>query len=154
MRWHSVVDYDFNNGNGIGVSLWVCGCPHKCKGCHNPQLFDPNQGHMGHLSALDKIYKALDDPNIDKHLSILGGEPLAPYNVKGVLEIVKAISEKYPKKQIWLWTGYEWDELNEEQMEVFKYVDYMVVGRFIEELKVRNEWFGSSNQKIIINLER
>lgn len=149
MRYERVVDYDFNNGDGIGVSLWVTGCPHKCDGCHNSQLFDPNRGQEGHSSALEKIFKALEDPKIDKHLSILGGEPLAPYNIDGVIEVLKAVRKKYPYKEIWLWTGYTIDELDTKQMEVIPYLDYIIDGRFNKNLKVRNKWYGSSNQRLI-----
>ena len=149
MRYERVVDYDFNNGDGIGVSLWVTGCPHCCDGCHNPQLFDPRRGQEGYSSALDKIFKALEDPRIDKHLSILGGEPLAPYNVDGVLEIVKSVRERYPNKEIWLWTGYTIEEMNPRQLEVLEYLNYVVDGKFMKDLKVRNKWFGSSNQRLI-----
>lgn len=148
MRYEKVVDYDFNNGDGIGVSLWVTGCPHHCSGCHNPQLFDPTRGQEGYSSALDKVLMALEDPRIDKHLSILGGEPLAPYNVDGVIEIVKEIRNRYPNKKIWLWTGYALEELDEKQKEVLQYLDYIIDGRFEKDLKVRNRWYGSSNQKI------
>lgn len=149
MRYEKVIDYDFNNGDGIGVSLWVTGCPHKCDGCHNPQLFNPNRGQEGHSSALEKIFKALDDPRVDKHLSILGGEPLASYNVDGVIEILKAVRERYPNKEIWLWTGYVVEELDQKQRQALMYLDHIIDGKYVKELKVRNKWYGSSNQRLI-----
>ena len=107
MKYEKVVDMDLNNGDGIGVTLWVTGCPHHCYGCHNKILWDENRGKEDYIEALNKIRKALSDDRIDKHLSVLGGEPLAPYNIDEVTEIVRIIRQEFPDKKIWLWTGYE-----------------------------------------------
>lgn len=149
MRYEKVVDFDYNNGDGIAVTLWVTGCPHKCKGCHNPQLFNPDRGNDDYMGAVDKILKALSIRRIDKHLSILGGEPLAPYNIEQVIDVCKIVKRKYPNKKIWVWTGYKWEDLDIRQQQLLKYIDYLVDGKFEESLKVENQWYGSSNQRII-----
>lgn len=149
MRYERVVDFDYNNGDGIAVTLWLTGCPHKCKGCHNPQLFDPNRGNPDYLEALSKILYALDEDDVDKHLSILGGEPLAPYNIEGVIHICKFIRNRYPNKKIWVWTGYSWEDLDVRQQHLLQYIDYLVDGKFMEDLKIENKWYGSSNQRLI-----
>lgn len=148
MRAEKVVDYDYNNGDGVAVTLWVTGCPHKCEGCHNPQLWDKDRG-MYEMEALSKIEDALSDPDINKHLSILGGEPLAPYNIKGVTFICKYIREKFPNKEIWLWTGYTVEELDESQREVLEYINVIIDGKFEKDLKIEGKWYGSSNQRML-----
>ena len=151
MKVAEVRDYDFLNGDGIGVSVWVTGCPHHCYGCHNQDLWDvdPNGYEcMDYIEALNKIRKCMDDPRIEKHLAILGGEPLAPYNIYEVSEICRIIKEEYPSRPIWLWTGYNMEELNTEQRSILKYVDFLITGRFEIQNKVKNRYYGSSNQKI------
>ena len=153
MKYDSIVDYDYNNGDGIAVTLWVTGCPHRCKGCHNPQLWDKNYGTDFDIEAIDKIMKALSDPDVDKHLSILGGEPLSLDNIEHILQLCNLVKNTFPNKKIWVWTGYKIEDLDNHQKNILDYVDYVIDGKFIEELKVKNEWYGSSNQKIYdINL--
>ena len=148
MNTVKVVDYDFNNGDGIAVTLWVAGCPHKCEGCHNPQLFNPNIGTNDIEGTIAKIKKGLSDTRVNKHLSILGGEPLAPYNIKGVVKVVREIRREFPDKEIWLWTGYQLDGLDAEQRKVLWCINYLIDGPFIKSKQVIGEWYGSSNQKI------
>ena len=149
MKYEKVVDMDLNNGDGIGVTLWVTGCPHHCYGCHNKILWDENRGKEDYIEALSKIRKALSDDRIDKHLSVLGGEPLAPYNIDEVTEIVRIIRQEFPDKKIWLWTGYELEELNTKQRSILQYLDYIIVGRFDITNKCENRYYGSTNQRLI-----
>lgn len=46
MRYLDIKTSDINNGEGLRVSLWVSGCTHKCKGCHNPQSWNRNNGEL------------------------------------------------------------------------------------------------------------
>lgn len=147
MRYLQIDTCDFNNGNGIRVTLWVSGCPLHCKGCHNKQSWDKNNGKLFTEDTYQKLVKLLDNKYI-KGLSILGGEPLAPYNKDEVLNIIKRVKKDLPNKDIWLWTGYNEDELNIKQLFNIG-IDTVIYGRFVEELKVTGEYYGSSNQKIV-----
>ena len=85
-----------------------------------------------------------------KGLSLLGGDPLEPENVEELTELCKAVREKFgDRKDIWLWTGRRYEKVCD--LEIFKYVDTVVDGPFIEKLKVdtKGSWFGSSNQRVI-----
>lgn len=139
---------DINNGEGIVVSLWVTGCPIHCPGCHNEAVWDKNQGEDFTIEHMEQILDTLSDPRVDKGFSILGGEPLATWNYETVLKIVKLVRRKFPNKQIWLWTGYNYDNIS--NLEIFKYLDVVIDGMYIESLKDEDTWWrGSSNQRMI-----
>lgn len=148
MKYTQIDTCDFNNGDGIRITLWVSGCPLQCNGCHNSQLWDKNYGKNFDANTKNKIIELLDNEYISG-LSILGGEPLAPYNVNDVIELCEYVKTKYPNKDIWLWSGYEWNYI--KNLNIASYVDYIICGAYKEELKGDYRYFGSSNQKIYKN---
>jgi anaerobic ribonucleoside-triphosphate reductase activating protein len=97
---------------------------------------------------MDTLLEALRSPWIEG-LSILGGDPLEPYNVPSVSRIVAIVKELCPEKSIWLWTGRKYEDIKDE--EVLKYIDVLVDGPFIERKKVteQGKYYGSTNQRII-----
>lgn len=148
MRFADIKKNDINNGEGIVVSLWVTGCPIKCPHCHNESIWDNHSGEYFTNKHLDEIIEELSDPRVDKGFSILGGEPLATWNYDEVLKIVKAVRKKFPKKQIWLWTGYNYDNI--QNLEIFNYLDVVIDGMYVDALKDEETWWrGSSNQRMI-----
>ena len=148
MKYISINENDFNNGDGVVVSLWTAGCPHNCKGCHNPETHDRNAGMVFDKPALEQILTSLNDKYVSG-LSILGGEPLTDYNYPTVLHLARFIKERYPEKKINIWTGYTLQELiNQDKQEIMFYLDMLVDGRFVEELKGEFKYCGSSNQKV------
>ena len=149
MRYLDIKTSDINNGEGLRVSLWVSGCPHKCKGCHNPQSWNRNNGELFTNETYGYLVDALTT-GVKRGLTIIGGEPLADYNYEEVLQLCKDLKEEIPELNIWLYTGYYYDELVDQgKMEIFDYIDVMVDGRYEEELKDSTlEWRGSSNQMI------
>ncbi|EQB4340934.1 TPA: anaerobic ribonucleoside-triphosphate reductase activating protein [Clostridium botulinum] len=143
----SILDFDINNGVGTRVSLWVSGCPHKCKGCHNQHYWNKEVGTIFTEKDMALIIKLLEK-DLSKDFSILGGEPLAPYNIETITDVCKRIKTIYPKKSIWIWTGYQYEDLKDK--EILKYIDVLVDGKFIESLYSDDlSWRGSSNQNII-----
>lgn len=151
MRYADIKKNDINNGEGLVVSLWVTGCPIKCPNCHNESIWDRNTGKEFTSDTMLDIIEALEDPRVDKGFSILGGEPLADWNYETVLDIVKSVRGLFPHKKIWLWTGYNYD--NVKNLEIFKYLDVVIDGMYIDSLKDNDTWWrGSSNQrKICLN---
>lgn len=156
MRYEKIITTDFNNGEGIGVSIFVTGCPLKCAGCQNEDIQDPNKGTLYTSDTLEYIDSLLKDSEVDKHLSILGGEPLAPYNLDEVLTLCSHVRNTYPNKKIWLWTGFNMDEITRDDNKVciLDYVDYIIDGRYVESLKyskdeAKGKYRGSSNQNLI-----
>lgn len=150
MRYIKIKDNDIANGIGVTMSLWTQGCPHHCKGCFNVETWDFNRGKEFTKSDLKYIFDNINKNNIDRDLSILGGEPLCPQNLEGVINLCKEFKSVYPNKKIYIWTGYTLEEFNDIQKSILNYIDVIVDGKFIEEkrnlsLKLR----GSENQRVI-----
>ena len=147
MNYHKIESTNLSNGLGWRVVLWVSGCSHKCEGCHNPETWDPNSGKLFTVKELRKIIEFLDKPYI-KGLTLSGGDPLMPENRAGVLQLVKAVKDNYPTKDIWLYTGYEYSKIKD--LDILNYVDVVVDGEFIlSERDITLPFRGSRNQKII-----
>lgn len=139
-------NFCISNGSGIGVSVYVSGCPLHCKGCFNAESWDPDQGRDFDKTMLEKIMNLLNVSTID-HLSVLGGEPLAEWNTEGVEKLIKESKKRFPEKEVWLWTGYMPEELNEKQKEVTALCDYVTYGRFeMEKANLNRRYSGSDNQ--------
>ena len=147
MNYLNILDCSIADGEGVRVVLFVSGCPHHCLGCHNPESWNFNAGKEFTPSTLSKLYELLSRDYIDG-LTISGGEPLAPQNIEVVLEICKNIKNKFPNKNIWIYTGYTVDEELEAKLK--PYVDVVVDGEFIQSLRdITLPFRGSSNQNII-----
>lgn len=150
MRFSKIKDNDIANGLGINMSLWTQGCPHHCRGCFNRETWDYNGGREFNNEDLKYIVNNIDKNNIKRNLSILGGEPLCPPNIDGVLEVCIEFKKIYPNKKIYLWTGYEFEDFNESQKEILNYVDVLIDGKFEEDKKNITLFLrGSNNQRII-----
>jgi len=147
MRYHNITKDDMLNGDGLRVVLWVAGCSHCCKECHNPITWDPDGGLLFDEAAKQEIFEQLEHSYISG-ITFSGGDPLHSANRLDVRNLMAEIREKYPDKTIWLYTGYEWKEVWHYPM--MKYVDVVVDGEFKIDLKDTNLlWKGSSNQKVI-----
>lgn len=105
MRYSSMRNLDISNGEGVGVSLFVQGCPFHCKNCFNSDTWDFNGGKEWTEETKNKFIELINRPYI-KRVSFLGGECLAEYNLDEVLKLVQEIRNSYPDKTIWLYTGY------------------------------------------------
>ena len=108
-NYHAIRYQDTLNGPGYRTVLFVAGCEHHCKGCHNPETWDPNGGKPFGKEEVDKILDSLKDPYING-LTISGGDPLAPYNVEEVSKLCKEVKLTIPDKTIWIYTGYTYEE--------------------------------------------
>lgn len=147
MRYHNITKEDMLNGDGLRVVLWFAGCDHHCKNCQNPITWDPEGGLPFDEEAKQELFAELEKDYISG-ITFSGGDPLYVGTRDGLLELIKEIKEKYPKKTIWLYTGYLWEEIC--HLELIPYLDVVVDGRFVEELKDNNlPWKGSSNQRVI-----
>ncbi len=147
MNYHNITKCDLLNGEGVRVVLWLAGCSHHCKGCQNPITWDENGGLLFDEQAKNELFLALSNPDIDG-ITFSGGDPLFCNNREEVGKLLQEISTKFPTKNIWLYTGYEWDEI--KNLPFIKYVDVLVDGKFVEAKKDNNLlWKGSSNQKVI-----
>ena len=147
MRYHNITKDDMLNGDGLRVVLGVAGCGHHCKGCQNPITWDPNGGIPFDDAAKAEIFEQLDKDYISG-ITFSGGDPLYEANRADVTALAKEIKERYPKKDIWVYTGYEWESVCD--LELMDYTDVVVDGRFIlAQRDVTLEWKGSPNQRVI-----
>jgi len=147
MRFADITKCELSNGNKIGVSLYVQGCPIHCKGCFNPSTWDFDGGREWNSEVENYFFKLIDHPYIER-ISILGGEPLSPININDVTELVKRIKGAFPDKKIWLYTGYTFDLNN--SWNVVNYIDFLVDGSFqLENKDLSLPFRGSTNQRII-----
>ena len=138
---------DINNGPGLRVSVWFSGCEFHCKGCHNKSAWDFKQGKEFSSDIIEEVIDLLDG-EVKQDLSILGGEPLHPINRKATLELCKEVKKRLPYVSIWLWTGYEYNEVKD--LEITNYLDVLIDGKFVEKLhKDELLYKGSSNQNVI-----
>lgn len=138
------------NGTGIRVVLWVSGCRLYCKNCQNPSTWGFNSGKPFDELAKQELFEALDKPYI-QGITFSGGHPLEPENFDTILNLAKEIKEKFPTKDIWLYTGYLYEELYYRQISrILLYIDVLVDGKFVEEEKdLTLKWRGSKNQRVI-----
>lgn len=153
MRYALMRKMDISNGAFVGVSLFVQGCHFHCKNCFNEETWDFKGGYEWTQESKDKFLELMNKPYI-KRVSILGGEPLADENIKDVVDLMKTIKEKYPDKDIWVYTGYTFSVVKNKMPDVLKYADVIVDGRYIEELRdITLKFRGSSNQRIWVNTD-
>lgn len=165
MRYAQIRSLDISNGENVGVALFVQGCHFHCKNCFNSETWDFNGGKEWTPDVKEKFLELVDRQYI-KRVSILGGEPLADENLDDVLDLINEIHLLFPKKTIWLYSGYTWDqimypvvtgdlnssrdELLRKRKEIVKQCDVIVDGRYIDSQRDPTlKWRGSKNQRII-----
>lgn len=156
MNYHDIQKCDMLNGNGIRVTLFVSGCNHHCKNCQNPETWNPNSGIPFDKNAENEIYNELKLDYIDG-LTLSGGDPMNEANLDDIYQLVSKIKKNFPDKTIWIYTGYTYDQLKNDNTEngkkrrkILEKCDVLVDGKFVEELKdVNYPYAGSTNQQII-----
>lgn len=174
MNYAAIKKTDVANGPGIRVSLFVSGCTHACKGCFNREAWDFGYGNVYTQETQEEILQALA-PAYIRGLSVLGGEPMEPANRETVLGLLREVRRRYPGKDIWCYTGYDYEkdllgwaetertgsfrlggraESAEREAatvtELLGLIDVLVDGEFVEERKdLRLAFRGSGNQRLI-----
>ena len=157
MHYADIKQYDVANGPGVRVSLFVSGCTHHCKNCFNQVTWDFNYGDEFTEKEMDRIIEYLR-PDYIRGITLLGGEPMGHTNQQGLLPLLRKIRQTYPQKDIWCFTGYDFDRDVKGRMlkawpetgEFLSYIDVLVDGPFIEEQKsVALRFKGSANQRTI-----
>lgn len=157
MKYATIRPVDIANGEGVRVTLFVSGCRHHCKNCFNPEQWDFAYGKEFTDQTIEEILSYLA-PDYIVGLTLLGGEPFEQENQEGLIKLLKAVKQKYPNKNVWCYTGFVLDKelwgtsraSGKNANEMLKYIDVLVDGRFVEELKdITLRFRGSSNQRII-----
>ncbi|AAQ64086.1 anaerobic NTP reductase small subunit [Vibrio phage KVP40] len=147
MKYQKINEFDFANGEGVRLSIFVSGCEHRCAGCYNESTWDPNDG-------IDFTEETLRDvlTSLEQHdgLSLTGGDPLYPGNREAILRICKAVKERYPDKDIWMWSGYKLSRV--EHLEIMNYIDVFIDGRYKRHQPTQKAWRGSDNQILYVRV--
>lgn len=161
LNYHKIEKASIANGTGIRVVLWVSGCNVHCYNCQNPQTWDFSSGVPFNEESKKELFEALDKSYI-QGITFSGGHPLEYENLPDIYDLIKEIRAKYPKKDIWLYTGYTltlndfdtsvdicWDNSLLRNY-ILAMCDVVVDGAYIDELKnITLKWRGSSNQRVI-----
>ena len=148
MKYNLVRKMDISNGPGVRVSVFMQGCEFHCKNCFNPETWNFNGGNEFTQDTIDEVMQLCGEGYV-KGLSILGGEPMHPKNIEATTKLAKAFKEKYPNKNLWVWSGFKFDE-DLKDKEVLNYIDVLVDGQYKDELHDPTlKWKGSTNQRVI-----
>lgn len=153
MNYSGIKYSDMINGPGIRVSLFVSGCSHGCKGCFNKETWNPKYGEAFTEKQEQEIMQYFHKyPMLLRGLSLLGGDPTYHGNLETLNSFVEKFRKEFPEKDVWLWTGYTWEEIlkRKELLELIQKCDVIVEGKFEEEQKdLSLQWRGSKNQRVI-----
>lgn len=151
MKYTTIRKLDVSNGPGVRVTLFVSGCTHKCEGCFNEDLQDFNNGDDWTKDTEDMFIGYLKNPVV-VGINLLGGEPLQQTMDDSLLNLLKRAKEECPDKDIWMWTGDVFEDIlgNEKKMELLKYADVLVDGRFdLSKRNIKLKYRGSENQRVL-----
>ena len=156
MNYAKINQCDIANGEGVRVTLFVCGCRNRCPGCFQPETWDFDYGSAFTETVAEELFSAMENPSV-RGLTVLGGEPMEPENQKALLPFLLEFKRRFSDKTIWLYTGNTYEELvgnhrnNTEYTErILSLVDILVDGRYVEEQKRLGLRFrGSANQRVI-----
>lgn len=132
------------DGEGLRNSLYMAGCSHHCSECHNPQSWDI---HNGNPVSIDEIIEQLVDEYCN--ITISGGDPF--YQPEGLFQLLKTLKETHPEKNIWVYTGYTYEQLikNEQFKKSLQYIDVLVDGPYDHTKRNLSRFCGSTNQRIL-----
>lgn len=167
MNYHNLTYPDILNGDGLRVVLWLSACSHHCYNCQNAQTWEPNSGVLFDVDVKRELFNELEKDYISG-LTLTGGDPLHENNLEEVLTLIEEIRVSFPKKTIWLYTGYRWEELFNTsyskdyicttttdrdaiyRQQIIGNAGVLVDGRYIDSQRdITLKWRGSSNQRVI-----
>lgn len=154
MNYSGLILNDITAAPGLCVSFFTQGCPHRCKGCHNPETWEFGRGKEFTSDTLNEIINGLTAQGIQRDLCIMGGEPLCDENAFLTYLVIKEVKNKVPGAKVYIWTGYTYEELqhrNHPQVRgSLELADVLIDGSYIEaERDITLEMRGSRNQRII-----
>lgn len=151
MRISGIIKESIVDGIGIRTTIFFQGCKHNCLGCHN---LDTHSFELGKEMTLEEVFNKYSDHQYIDGITLSGGDPF--FQLEEMYQLIKLTREKRPDLDIWVYTGYTFEELialaetNKLYLEVLKNIDVLVDGKFI--LKQRDislQFKGSSNQRLI-----
>ncbi len=158
MHYGNIKYCDIANGTGVRTVLFVSGCTHHCEGCFQPETWDFKYGHEFTEKTEEDIISSLK-PGYIAGLTVLGGEPFEQENQKTLLPFIERVRRECPDKDIWMYSGYAWEELTDEgnkrchtedTVKLLESIDVLVDGEFhLKEKNLSLKFRGSANQRIL-----
>lgn len=154
MKYAGLIRNDLAAAPGISVSFFTQGCPHKCKGCHNPETWDFNGGKEFTPNVLYEIYEALGANDVERSFCIMGGEPMCEQNLFLTCMVLQNVKLHFPQVKVYLWTGYYYEDLlkmtDPKVKMILDTTDILIDGPYEEHNRdISLQMRGSSNQSII-----
>lgn len=154
MKYAGLIRNDLAAAPGISVSFFTQGCPHKCKGCHNPETWDFNGGKEFSPNVLYEIYESLGANNVERSFCIMGGEPMCEQNLFLTCMVLQNVKLHFPQVKVYLWTGYYYEDLlkmtDPKVKMILDMTDILIDGPYEEHNRdISLQMRGSSNQSII-----
>jgi len=149
-----VADYkpfSFVDGEGVRCALYVSGCTLKCPGCFNKVAQSFRYGTPYSLALERQILRDLAHPSV-QGLSLLGGEPFL--NTETCVRVATSVRSEFgATKDMWIWSGFTFEELVEggrERLELLRQCDVLIDGRFVlAERDLALRFRGSRNQRVL-----
>jgi len=151
MRYLKYEVADVVNGKGLRCVIWLSGCSHNCYKCFAPHTHNPRSGVLVETRFETQLLKDLAKPFITG-ITISGGDTFHKANYEDVLLLLKRIKKELPTKDVWAYTGYTLEELQQDNLRkrLLPYIDTLCEGRYVEEEKDPTlPWTGSRNQRVI-----
>lgn len=154
MKYAGLIKNDMSAAPGVSVSFFTQGCPHRCRGCHNPETWDFEKGKEFTSNTLDEIIEALTANGVQRSLAVMGGEPLCQENSFLTYLVIKTVKEKLPDTKVYIWTGYYYEDLIKRRdiriPQILELTDVIIDGPYVEQLRdITLPMRGSSNQSVI-----
>ena len=167
MNYSEIKTCDIADGLGVRTTLFVSGCRNHCKGCFQPETWDFENGEEFDEKVWEEVLDSMV-PDYVAGLTLLGGDPFEEENQRDLIPFMREFKKRFPdvedskgqkhaSKNVWAFTGYLFEDLlpggkkyTEYTYELLSYVDILVDGPFIEELKnLTLKFRGSENQRLI-----
>ena len=147
MKYSAYNNCDMVNGEGIRCTLWLSMCSHGCKGCFNESTWTDKDSNVFDEKMLQTLLEDLNHSYI-QGLTLSGGDPLHKRNYLDVINLCKKVKETYPKKDIWLYTGYTLEQIQKDllRLPVLEVIDILVDGKFEKDNPTKKLFRGSANQ--------
>lgn len=145
IEWNSSVD-----GEGFRVTLFVSGCKHHCKGCHNPETHDFSNGKVLDVETQNNIIRYICETRMIAGITLSGGDPM--YSAEAIASFIESLKNSCPHKTVWVYSGFTYEEIirDSHMRRLLSLCDVLVDGPFIEAKRdVTLAFRGSSNQRII-----
>lgn len=145
IRVAGIVNDSIVDGEGLSLTIFVQGCPHRCQGCHNPESHSYDGGKE---YDTDAIIAMMDSNPLLDGITLSGGEPFMQPDVCTLL----AQAAHSRGLSVWCYTGFTYEQLSEMRFakHLLGEVDVLIDGRFVEGQKSLGLYFkGSKNQRVI-----